>query len=143
MSSIIHALTGHGDHPEKKSNSSTVHTVIYEDVKVKSIVSSQVQTKPTINDSQNKIHALMAKLGSTHSQIDEYSRRRTNEISEAVTSSIDKIVHLTQIQQQQLLDDAQKETNKIEDDFKNKLMLYVRKFYIEIKNEVFFFFFFY
>ncbi len=63
MSSIIHALTGHADHPEKKSNSSTVHTVTYEDVQVKSIVSSQVQTKTIANDSQNKINILMAKLG--------------------------------------------------------------------------------
>ncbi len=73
-------------------------------------------------------------LGSTHSQIDEYSRRRTNEISEAVKCSIDKIVHLTQIQQQQLLDDAQKETNKIEEEYKQKLMAYVRKFNIDTKK---------
>jgi hypothetical protein len=63
MSSIIHALTGHGDHSEKKSNASIVHTVTYEDVKVKSVVSSQIQTKALVNDSQNKIHALMSKLG--------------------------------------------------------------------------------
>jgi hypothetical protein len=63
MSSIIHALTGHGDHPEKKANSSTAHTVTYEDVKVKSVVSSHIQTKANVTDSQNKIHALMAKLG--------------------------------------------------------------------------------
>jgi hypothetical protein len=63
MSSIIHALTGHGDHAEKKSNSSTVHTVTYEDVKIKSVVSSQTQSKAIATDSQNKINALMAKLG--------------------------------------------------------------------------------
>ncbi len=68
------------------------------------------------------IHLIWEFTGSTHSQIDEYSRRRTDEISEAVKNSIDKIVHLTQIQQQQLLDDAQKETSKIEDDYKQKLM---------------------
>ena len=63
MSSIIHALTGHGDHAEKKSNSSTVHTVTYEDVKVKSVVSSQIQAKAITTDSQHKINALMSKLG--------------------------------------------------------------------------------
>ena len=62
MSSIIHALTGHGDHAEKKSNSST-HTVTYEDVKVKSVVSSQIQAKAIATDSQHKINALMSKLG--------------------------------------------------------------------------------
>ncbi|CAF2811107.1 unnamed protein product [Rotaria sp. Silwood2] len=127
MSSIIHALTGRTDHPEKKSNSSSVHKVVYEDVQIKSIVSSQTQSKTIPTHSNNKINALMAKLGSTHSQIDEYSRHRTEEISEAVKSSIEKVIHLIQTQQQQLLDDAQKESNKIEDEYKNKLMLFLNE----------------
>ena len=139
MSSIIHAvghaLTGHGDNSEKKAN---IHTVVCEDVKVSSIVSSETQLKASAGHSQNKIHELMAKLGkvenrfdfsferflgSTHAQIDEYSRRRNDEISEAVKTSIDKIVHETQIQQQQLLDDAQKQSNEVEKNYKEKLML--------------------
>jgi hypothetical protein len=62
-------------------------------------------------------------LGSTHAQIDEYSRHRNDEISEAVQMSIEKIVHETQIQQQQLLNDAQKESSEIENQYKTKLML--------------------
>ncbi|UJR09059.1 hypothetical protein I4U23_013307 [Adineta vaga] len=128
MSSVLHTLTGHGNHPEKKTNSSAVHTVTYEDIKVQSVVNTQTQTKTTTtSDSQSKMNALMSKLGSTHSQIDEYSRRRTDEISEAVKNSIDKIVHLTQDQQQQLIDDAVKETNKIEEEFKSRLMLAVNE----------------
>ncbi|CAF1284501.1 unnamed protein product [Adineta ricciae] len=127
MSSVIHALTGHGVHPEKNSNSSAVHTVTYEDVKVKSVVSSHTETKSAPSDAKSKMNELMSKLGSTHAQIDEYSRRRTQEISEAVKGSIDKIVHLTQVQQQQLLDDAAKETNKIEDEFKNRLMVAINE----------------
>jgi hypothetical protein len=64
MSSIIHAvghaLSGHGDHSDKKSNA---HTVIYEDVKVKSVISTETQLKTSNGHSQNKIHELMAKLG--------------------------------------------------------------------------------
>ena len=64
MSSILHAvghaLSGHGDNAEKTSN---VHTVVYEDVQVKSIVSSETQSKSSTGHSQNKIHELMAKLG--------------------------------------------------------------------------------
>jgi hypothetical protein len=119
MSSIIHALTGHGDNSEKRSS---VHTVVYEDVKVKSVVSSETQSKVTGGHSNNKINELMAKLGSTHAQIDEYSRRRNDEISEAVQTSIEKIVHETQNQQQQLLNDAQKESNEIDNEYKKKLM---------------------
>jgi len=39
-------------------------------------------------------------------QVDEYSRKRTEEISEAVAESIRKVVAETQTQQQQLLSDA-------------------------------------
>ncbi|CAF3203169.1 unnamed protein product [Rotaria socialis] len=128
MSAIIHALTGRSDHPEKKSNSSSsVHKVVYEDIEVKSVVSTQTQSKPITNASNHKINALMAKLGSTHLQIDEYSRQRTQEISEAVKSSIDKVIHLIQTQQQQLLDEAQKESNKLEDEYKRKLMLFINE----------------
>lgn len=122
MSSIINALLGHGDHGEKKCHSTSVHTVKHEDVKVKSVVSSQFQLKATASDSQSKIHALMSKLGSTHTQIDEYSRRRTDEISGAVKSSIEQIVQLTVTKQQELLDHAHKETQKIEEDHKQRLL---------------------
>ncbi len=61
--------------------------------------------------------------GSTHAQIDEYSRHRNDEISEAVKTSIDKIVHETQIQQQNLLNDAQKQSTEIEKEYKDKLLL--------------------
>ena len=61
-------------------------------------------------------------LGSTHAQVEEYSRRRTDEISEAVKGSIDKIVHTTQVEQQQLLDDAHKQSLAFETDYQKKLL---------------------
>jgi len=76
---------------------------------------------------QNKINELMAKLGSTHTQIDEYSRHRNDEISEAVKTSIEKFVHETKNQQQQLLNDAQKQTNEIEKEYREKLMLFINR----------------
>jgi hypothetical protein len=48
--------------------------------------------------------------GSTHLQVDEYSRKRTEEISEAVAESIQKVVAETQKHQQQLLADANSRT---------------------------------
>ncbi len=48
--------------------------------------------------------------GSTHVQVDEYSRKRTEEISEAVAVSIRKVVTDTQQHQQQLLSDANSRT---------------------------------
>lgn len=124
MSSIIHAvghaLSGHGDSSEKRSS---IHTVVCEDVQVKSTVNSETQSKvSSAHSSQSKIHSLMSKLGSTHAQIDEYSRRRNEEISEAVKASIEKIVHETHVHQQQLLEDAQQESNVIEGEYKEKLV---------------------
>lgn len=69
MASIIHALTGHNDHPDKKSQSSSVHKVVYEDVEVKSVVNSQTQSKAPANTSQHKINALMAKLSKIYMNI--------------------------------------------------------------------------
>lgn len=61
-------------------------------------------------------------IGSTHAQIDEYSRRRNDQISEAVKASIEQIVHETQAQQQHLLDDAHKESTAVENTYKEKLV---------------------
>jgi len=69
----------------------------------------------------------MARLGSTHLQVDEYSRKRTEEISEAVAESIRKIVAETQHHQQQLLADANSRTAEIEHDFKLKIQSHVAK----------------
>lgn len=118
MSSIIHALKGHGDHSEKKSN---VHTVIHDDVQVKSTINCETQSKLSHGHFQGKINQLMSKLGSTHAQIDEYSRRRTEEISDAVQQSIEKIVHETETQQQQLLNHAHQQATTIDSEYREKL----------------------
>ncbi|CAF5131224.1 unnamed protein product, partial [Rotaria sp. Silwood1] len=57
----------------------------------------------------------------THSQIDEYSKKRTAEISEAVSSAIEKVVADTATQQQKLLSDAKERANAIEDEYKQRL----------------------
>jgi len=69
----------------------------------------------------------MARLGSTHLQIDEYARKRTEEINEAVTESIKKVVAEAQVQQEQLLTDANLRTAEIEQEFKRKLQEYVAR----------------
>lgn len=107
------------------SGSSKVHSAQAENVQVKSVVQTETQSKVSMENSK-KITDLMARLGkstdliqtnqktssspfrlgSTHLQVDEYSRKRTEEISEAVAESIKKIVAETQTHQQQLLSDA-------------------------------------
>jgi hypothetical protein len=65
--------------------------------------------------------------GTTHQQVDEYSRRRTEQISEEVTASIARIVADTQVQQQTLLADANVRSAAIEEEYKNKLQTYIEE----------------
>jgi hypothetical protein len=59
--------------------------------------------------------------GTTHTQIDEYSKKRTAEISDAVSSAIDKVVADTASQQQQLLSDANLRSAAIDSECKQRL----------------------
>jgi len=63
----------------------------------------------------------MHKLGTTHAQVDEYSKKKTAEISEAVSSAIDKVVADTAAQQQKLLSDANERSAAIEMEHKQRL----------------------
>ncbi|CAF3870063.1 unnamed protein product, partial [Rotaria sordida] len=106
--------------PDSSSNSSIVHTAISEDVHVQSVVSTETNSNVNIKNSK-KITDLMNKLGTTHNQIDEYSKKRTAEISEAVSNAVEKVVADTAAQQQKLLTDAKERSNTIEDEYKQHL----------------------
>jgi len=108
------------------SGSSKVHSAHAENVHVQSVVQTETQSKVSMENTK-KMADLMSRLGTTHNQIDEYSRRRTEEISEAVAESIKKIVVETQLHQQQLVADANSRTAEIEHDFKLKLQEHVAK----------------
>jgi len=106
--------------------SAKAHSAQADNVHVKSVVQTETQSKVSIENAK-KINDLMARLGSTHLQVDQYSRKRTEEISEAVAESIKKVVCETQSHQQQLLADANLRTAEIENDFKRKLQEHVAK----------------
>ena len=163
MSSIINALFGHHkDKDEKKttekketvaatttmaagssSGSSVAHTAISDDVRVKSVVSTETNTSVSMQNTK-KINDLMSKLGeisslasigketfdlflvrsivgTTHNQIDEYSKKRNAEISDAVGAAIDKVVADTASEQQHLLADANQRSAAIELEHKQRL----------------------
>jgi len=135
MSGIINAIFGHHkDKDDKKhaekvestttagssSGSSVAHTAISDDVRVHSTVSTETNASVTMQNSK-KITDLMSKLGTTHTQIDEYSKKRTAEISDAVSGAIDKVVADTAAQQQQLLSDANQRSASIDNEYKQRL----------------------
>jgi len=73
------------------SGSAKVHSAQAENVHVQSIFRTETQSKVSMENSK-KITDLMSRLGTTHLQVDEYARKRTDEISEAVTESIKKLL---------------------------------------------------
>jgi hypothetical protein len=135
MSGIINAIFGHHKDKDDKKNekvettistagsssgSSTAHTATSEDVRVKSVVSTETNTNVSMQNSK-KITDLMNKLATTHTQVDQYSKKRTAEISEAVSSAIDKVVADTAAQQQNLLADANERSAAIELEYNQRL----------------------
>ncbi|CAF0758215.1 unnamed protein product [Didymodactylos carnosus] len=113
---IVEATTG--------IQTAAVHTALSDDVRVKSVVTTE--TFSTVNmENSAKINELMKKLGTTHSQVDDYSKKRTDEISDALQASIAKIVAETQTSQETLLLDANKRNATIEHEYKVKLQHFV------------------
>ncbi|CAF3893159.1 unnamed protein product [Rotaria sordida] len=108
------------------TGSAVAHTAVADNVAVKSVVSTETQSKVNMENAQ-KMAALMSKLGTTHQQIDEYSRRRTEQISEEVAASINRVVADTQNQQANLLADANVRSAAIEEEYKRKLQEYVQE----------------
>jgi len=134
MSSIVNALFGREhkeDHTTHGSASvttsgTTAHTAVSDDVRVKSVVSTDTKSNVNMQHTQ-KITDLMAKLGSTHSQIDEYSKKRQEQISDAVAESIKKVVTETQQEQERLLHDANIRSHSIEQEYTAKLQAMVEQ----------------
>ena len=97
MAAIINALFGTYPEPDQ-TLTSTNQTVVEggsasgerlytsatsDDVHVKSVISSETQSHAALHNQLN-INKLLAELGTTHSQVDKYSRERTKEINEQV-----------------------------------------------------------
>ena len=59
--------------------------------------------------------------------MDEYSRRRTEQISEEVSASIARVVGETQLEQSTLLADASARSQIIEDEYRHNLQRYVQE----------------
>lgn len=63
--------------------------------------------------------------GTTHQQIDDYSRRRAEQISDEVTAAIGRIVAETQSEQATLLDEANARSAAVEEEYRMKLQIFV------------------
>ncbi|CAF2419459.1 unnamed protein product [Rotaria sp. Silwood2] len=135
MAAIFNALFGTYREPEQQNTApnsteaeiktanatESLHTsVVVDDVCVNSIISSEAQAHVTINNKVN-IDNLISQLSTTHAQIDQYSRARSNEINEQVKKSITDVLANTQHQQEQLLLTANQRHLIIENEYKLQL----------------------
>lgn len=98
MAAIINALFGTYPDPEPAAQQTAVEgstasldrvqtSAIADDVHVKSVISTQTQANASMNSKLN-IDQLLNELGTTHSQVDQYSRDRTAAINEQVNPLI-------------------------------------------------------
>lgn len=98
MAAIINALFGTYPDPEPDTTATNqtvvegknvatterLHTTaIADDVQVKSVISSESQANAVIKNKLD-INNLLSQLGTTHAQVDQYSRSRTAAINEQV-----------------------------------------------------------
>jgi hypothetical protein len=120
------SVSGQQSSASASTGSAVAHTAVAEHVAVKSVVSTETQSTVNMENTQ-KMASLLGRLGTTHQQIDEYSRRRTEQISEEVAAAIARIVADTQVQQQTLLADANVRSATIEEEYKHKLQAYVEE----------------
>lgn len=102
------------------------HTVQHEGVNIKSSVSSDLKSTVSI-ENQNRINELVTKLGSTHKQIDEYSKKQTAKIDEQIQRDIDAVVTRTQTRQAELLRKANEHTTQIDTEYRAQLQKMVEE----------------
>ncbi|CAF1363070.1 unnamed protein product [Rotaria sordida] len=105
------------------SGSGKVYSAQVDNVHVKSVVQTETQSMASIENTK-KITNCMPHLDPTHLQSDEYSHKLIEEINEAGLELIKIVVGETQLQQQQLLADA---NLQIQNDFKRKLPQHIAK----------------
>jgi len=106
-------------------NSST-RTVQHEGVNIKSTISSDNSSSVSLA-SQQKLTDLVTRLGSTHTQVDEYAKKQTAKINEDVQREIDQVVTRTRQQQEELLKKANEHTTQIDTEYRARLQKMVEE----------------
>lgn len=102
------------------------HTVQRDGVNIKSTVSTDGSSSIQLIN-QQKITDLVSKLGSTYSQIDEYSRNQTEKINEEIQREIDEVVGRTRREQDDLLRKANERTQEIDNEYHARLQMMVEE----------------
>jgi len=102
------------------------HTVQHEGVNIKSTISSDIDSTVSIAN-QKRLNDLVSKLGSTHTQIDEYAKKQTEKINDEIQREIDEVLARTRTRQDELLKRANEHTAQIDAEYRARLQKMVEE----------------
>jgi hypothetical protein len=129
------STSGGAKHSHKDSK--TVHTsagghtvegrtVQHEGVNIKSTISSDASSTVSMAN-QQKLNDLVSRLGSTHSQIDEYAKNQSAKINDEIQGEINQVLARTRQEQEQLLCKANEHTAQIDTEYRARLQKMVEE----------------
>jgi hypothetical protein len=104
------------------------HTTINnENVQVSSAIYHDTTNTVGLNLGLDKLNQLMDRLSTTHQQLDQYSQRRTYQISVETQNIINKILEETKEKQRQLLLEAQIRSQQFQEEYQNDLQMKINQ----------------
>lgn len=93
----------------------------HENVQLSSAISHDSKTRVDLTVGEEKFAQLIDRLSSTHSQLDDYTQKRTHLISVETQKIIEKILEETKEQQRDLLVEAQQRSQQLQDQYQSDL----------------------
>jgi hypothetical protein len=122
------SLNGNVESISNYTSSDVEHTKINkENVEVSSSISHDAVNKVALNVGADKLSALMDRLSTTHAQLDNYTQKRTHQISVETQSIINKILEETKEKQRELLVEAQVKSQEFQEEYQNDLQVKVNQ----------------
>ncbi|CAF0881819.1 unnamed protein product [Adineta steineri] len=103
------------------------NTVNKDNVQVSSAVSHDAVNKVALNIGSEKLSQLMDRLSTTHAQLDDYTQKRTHQISIETRNIINKILEETKDKQRQLLLEAQTKSELFQQEYQNALQIKINQ----------------
>lgn len=99
----------------------TTSAVKRDNVCVSSSISHDAHGQVSLSVGGDRLSALIDRLSQTHAQVDEYTRRRTEQISLGTQQIIEKILEETKERQRELLFDAQQQSQFFQEQYQADL----------------------
>lgn len=104
------------------------NTVHADHVQVSSAISHDAKNTVALNIGSEKLSQLMDRLSTTHAQLDDYTQRRTHQISIETQNIINRILEETKAKQRALLLEAQTRAEAYQEEYQSNLERKINEF---------------